>query len=202
MMISHDFTGAVGWQHHLCSSSQCMPSPALPLLVESHSKNPCVAFLDTCHSNGIPTNLGARRHSIPFLQCCKSSFTSFWRSEIITMTSGLNEKNFSMAMHGCNSCAQKTGGEVRAFNLFWGFSTPKSSPWSRPVATVRLLSTEDRRKVRTPMISKSSFWVLAWITWSKPPRSNPSTANCGEIWPIRAKYLAKYGASSSKPEIE
>ena len=34
------------------------------------------------------------------------------------------------------------------------------------VATVKLLSTEDKTKVRTPMISNNSFWVLAWITFT------------------------------------
>ena len=144
-----------------------------------------MAFLDTCHSNSIETKLGARRHSIPCLQC-QSSFTSFWRSEIITMTWAW----LCRAVICCNSfpCerSEKKGGDFHAFILL-SFSflfhgkISRFGCWSCPVATVKLLSTEDKRKVRTPMISKSSFWVLAWITWESKQCRGMAMACFGEV---------------------
>ena len=180
-------TSAVFFQS-VCSSSPCVPSLALPQFVESYSKNPCVAFLDTCHSNGIEIKFGARRHSIPFLQC-KSSFTSFWRSEIITMTWAW----LCRAVISCNSFPWKILKERWRFPclhpsvLFHG-KISGFGCWSCPVATVKLLSTEEKRKVRIPMISKSSFWVLAWITWESKQCRGMAMACFGEVRLNMAKY--------------
>ena len=49
-----------------------------------------------------------------------------------------------------------------------------SSASACQVATVKLFSTEDKTKVRTPMITNNSFWVLAWITFIKITDSTAS----------------------------
>lgn len=48
------------------------------------------------------------------------------------------------------------------FYIYIHFSTASACQ----VATVKLFSTEDKTKVRTPMITNNSFCVLAWITFT------------------------------------